>query len=251
MSNEQKRPFPDETHELLYLVMSRLVGDDPSTLMPKLEEHLAFGADLDNRGITFDGGPLMTRDGQNSGTGMYILRAASLAEAEQIASQDPLHAAGLRVPTVSPWYRKRRPAEQHEGATGGDTVLAIGLHPDAIDFDRNPQIGKDTLLARMDAGEAALREAGFDIVSCRLTSDDPDDAEQKIREAVTAQPVQVAMIGAGLRTVEEYTLLFERIVNLLNELAPGIRFCFNTAPENTIDALRRWARPGRSLAHRS
>ncbi|MFJ1732966.1 YciI family protein [Streptomyces sp. NPDC088254] len=111
MNSEQKRPFSEETHELLYLVMSRLVGDDPSTLMPKIKEHLAFGANLEARGITFEGGPLMTPDGENSGTGLYILRAISLAEAEQIASQDPLHTAGLRIPTVSPWYRKRRPAE--------------------------------------------------------------------------------------------------------------------------------------------
>ncbi|OIJ92642.1 hypothetical protein BIV23_38510 [Streptomyces monashensis] len=49
--------------------MSRLVGDDPSTLMPKLKEHLALGADLESKGITFEGGPLMTPDGRNSETG--------------------------------------------------------------------------------------------------------------------------------------------------------------------------------------
>jgi hypothetical protein len=48
------------------------------------------------------------------------------------------------------------------------------------------------------------------------------------------------VIGAGLRMAEEYTLLFERVVNLLNELVPAIKFCFNTSPETTIDALRRW-----------
>jgi hypothetical protein len=24
---------------------------------------------------------------------------------------------------------------------------------------------------------------------------------------------------------------------------PGIVFCFNTSPETTVDAMRRWARP--------
>ena len=52
------------------------------------------------------------------------------------------------------------------------------------------------------------------------------------------------MIGAGLRMVAEHTLLFERLVNLLNQLVPGIVFCFNTSPETTVDALRR-ARPHR------
>ncbi|WP_228713778.1 MULTISPECIES: hypothetical protein [Prauserella] len=130
----------------------------------------------------------------------------------------------------------------------GDTVLSLGMHPSAIDFSRYPEITEEMLMARIEAGEAALREAGFDIVPCRLTSDDADDAEKKIREAVAARPVQVVVIGAGLRMAEEYTLLFERVVNLLVQLVPGIRFCFNTSPETTIDALRRWARPayGRS-----
>lgn len=125
----------------------------------------------------------------------------------------------------------------------GDTVLALGMHPSAIDFSRHPEITEDMLTARIEAGEAALREAGFDIVPCRLTSDDPDDAEKAIRETVAARPVQVVVIGAGLRMAEEYTLLFEKVVNLLVDLVPGIRFCFNTSPETTIDALRRWARP--------
>jgi hypothetical protein len=125
----------------------------------------------------------------------------------------------------------------------GDTVLALGMHPSAIDFSRHPGITEEVLTARIEAGEAALREAGFDIVPCRLTSDDPDDAEESIRSAVAARPVQVVVIGAGLRMAEEYTLLFEKVVNLLVDLVPGIRFCFNTSPETTIDALRRWARP--------
>jgi hypothetical protein len=129
-------------------------------------------------------------------------------------------------------------------ATGtGDTVLSLGMHPSAIDFSRYPGVDEAMLTARIEAGEAELREAGFDIVPCRLTSADPDDAEKKIRESVAARPVQVVVIGAGLRMAEEYTLLFERVVNLLIDLVPGIRFCFNTSPETTIDALRRWAHP--------
>ncbi|PXY36917.1 hypothetical protein BA062_11395 [Prauserella flavalba] len=118
------------------------------------------------------------------------------------------------------------------------------MHPSAIDFSRYPEVTEEMLTARIEAGEAALREAGFDIVPCRLTSGDADDAEKLIRETIAARPVQVVVIGAGLRMAEEYTLLFERVVNLLVELVPGIRFCFNTSPETTIDALRRWARPG-------
>jgi hypothetical protein len=86
----------------------------------------------------------------------------------------------------------------------GDTVLSLGMHPSAIDFSRYPGIDESMLMARIEAGEAVLREAGFDIVPCRLTSADPDDAEKKTRDCIAARPVQVVVIGAGLRMAEEY-----------------------------------------------
>lgn len=120
-------------------------------------------------------------------------------------------------------------------------ILSLGLHPSALDYSRYPGLDEATLTARIVAGEAALREAGFDIVSCQVPAD-PDKAEAQIRECLAARPVQGVMIGAGIRTAPEHTLLFERAVNLLNALVPGIVFCFNTSPETTIDALTRCTR---------
>ncbi|MFE6919456.1 hypothetical protein ACFVAV_00270 [Nocardia sp. NPDC057663] len=122
------------------------------------------------------------------------------------------------------------------------TVLSIGLHPGAVDYSRYPQLDEATLTARIAAGETALREAGFDIVSCQLPAD-PDAAEARLRECVAGGEFRVAMIGAGVRMAPEHTLLFERLINVASELVPGIRFCFNTSPETTIDALRRWVQP--------
>lgn len=122
------------------------------------------------------------------------------------------------------------------------TVLSIGLHPSAVDYSNYPQLDEATLTARIDAGEAALRAAGFDLVACRLPAD-PDAAEEALRIRLAGRTFRVAMIGAGVRMAAEHTLLFERLVNLLIEQAPGIRLCFNTSPETTIDALRRWVAP--------
>ncbi|MHA7291547.1 hypothetical protein ACX80V_18165 [Arthrobacter sp. MDT3-24] len=124
----------------------------------------------------------------------------------------------------------------------GDTILSLGLHPSAVDLSRHPEITQEMLSTRIAAGEEAMREAGFDIVPCQVSAD-LDEAEKMVRECLAVRPVQVAMIGAGVRMAGEHTLLFERVVNLLNELVPGIVFCFNTSPETTIDALRRRARP--------
>ncbi|MFE3319880.1 hypothetical protein [Nocardia sp. NPDC059195] len=124
-----------------------------------------------------------------------------------------------------------------------NTVLSIGLHPSAVDYSNYPQLDEATLTARIAAGESALREAGFDIVSCQLPAD-PDAAEAALRECAAGGEFRVAMIGAGVRMAPEHTLLFERLINVASDLAPGIRFCFNTSPETTVDALRRWVQPG-------
>ena len=132
----------------------------------------------------------------------------------------------------------------HDPATSGTptTVLSVGLHPSAIDYGRYPGLDEATMTARIDAGDAALRAAGFDFVPCRVPAT-PDEAEAVVRACVGSRPFAVVMIGAGVRMAPEHTELFERLVNVINEVAPGISFCFNTSPESTIDALRRWVTP--------
>jgi hypothetical protein len=121
-------------------------------------------------------------------------------------------------------------------------ILSVGLHPSAVDFSKHPDVDEATLRAGIAAGEAALRAEGFDFVSCQVPAD-PDQAEIKLRQCAMAGPFGVAMIGAGVRIAPEHTLLFERLVNVINEVAPGIAFCFNTSPDTTVDALRRWVSP--------
>lgn len=119
-------------------------------------------------------------------------------------------------------------------------VLSIGVHPRALDYSRMPDgIDEAALTARVEAGNAALRESGFDVVAC-LIDTSPDHAEATVREHLDRHAFGLAMIGGGVRMLPENTLLFERLLNVLTEEAPGIRLCFNTAPENTVEALRRW-----------
>jgi hypothetical protein len=121
-------------------------------------------------------------------------------------------------------------------------ILTIGLHPSVIDYTRHPGLDEVTLTARIEHGNAALLAAGFDVVSC-LVGTDPDAAERTVRELLSEGSFGVAMIGAGVRMAPEHTLLFERLINVLVAATPGIRFCFNTSPETTIDAIRRWTEP--------
>ncbi|MGW5214623.1 hypothetical protein ACWEQO_26420 [Streptomyces sp. NPDC004051] len=68
----------------------------------------------------------------------------------------------------------------------------------------------------------------------------PDCAAAIVREQLQKHTFGLAMIGGGIRMLPENTLLFERLVNVLTEEAPWVRLCFNTTPEDTIEALRRW-----------
>lgn len=123
----------------------------------------------------------------------------------------------------------------------GDTrVLSIGLHPSALDYSRMPDgVDEAGLTARIAAANAALRDAGFDAVPC-LIDTSADRAEATVRKQLQEHAFGLAMIGGGIRMLPENTLLFERLVNVLTEEAPGIRLCFNTTPEDTVEALRRW-----------
>lgn len=140
---------------------------------------------------------------------------------------------------IFPWKPKDHVLDHHDSS---DTVLSIGLHPNAVDYSRYPGLDAAMLTARIEAGEAALRGAGFDLVSCQLPAD-PEAAVTTLRECLSQGTFRVAMIGAGVRMAPEHTLLFERLVNALIEISPGTRLCFNTSPETTIDALHRWIQP--------
>ncbi|NUS43174.1 MAG: hypothetical protein HOQ24_05735 [Mycobacteriaceae bacterium] len=120
-------------------------------------------------------------------------------------------------------------------------ALTIGLHPRSVDYSAFPDLDEAQLTARVAAANDALRNTEFEVTPCLLGAS-PDEAEAELRTLLADRRFDVVMIGGGIRAIPDHTELFERIVNTLVETAPGIRFCFNTSPETTIDALRRGVR---------
>ena len=47
-------------------------------------------------------------------------------------------------------------------------------------------------------------------------------------------------IGAGIRTIEPLFPLFEKLINVAHRKAPQAKLCFNSAPEDTAEAVQRW-----------
>jgi uncharacterized protein YciI len=84
-------------------------NDDAPPLTVSKEEmrlvHHDYLLDLERRGILFGAGPFVDEKGHRHGAGMIIIRAASRAEAEDIAFAEPYTKAGQRVMTLTPWQR--------------------------------------------------------------------------------------------------------------------------------------------------
>jgi hypothetical protein len=66
------------------------------------------------------------------------------------------------------------------------------------------------------------------------------EASYELRRLFDGQSFGVVLIGGGIKNVPEYTVLFERIVNVLIDLQPGIRLSFSSHPTNVPEALQRW-----------
>jgi uncharacterized protein len=86
----------------LYVVLTTPVKP-MSELMPLLPDHLTYMIDLEKRGVLFASGPFLAGKDVLPGTGMTIVRAASLEEAEAIAMEDPFNKSGLRIFEVRTW----------------------------------------------------------------------------------------------------------------------------------------------------
>ena len=95
----------DMLQKELYVVSTKPA---PGVTLEKMREmrepHLAFQVELERRGIMFGAGPLFPPGTDMwQGEGMVIIRAASHAEATEIAASDPMHKSGMREFTVREW----------------------------------------------------------------------------------------------------------------------------------------------------
>jgi hypothetical protein len=120
-------------------------------------------------------------------------------------------------------------------------VLVIGLDPDFIDFT-TPQIAAtgvtaEKIRAGLEGDGERLKGMGYgaDV----LWVDDGKTAHSALRDQLGATQYDCVVIGAGLRTLPPYALLFEALVNLVHEAAPHAKFAFNTNPADTAEAVQR------------
>jgi hypothetical protein len=120
-------------------------------------------------------------------------------------------------------------------------VLLVGLEPDIVDYSKSPVPGLTAAKVRaaVEADSAKLESLGYSVKS--LYVDDGKTAEAALTKELASGGFDCIMIGAGLRIVPPYFLLFEKLINIIHRHAPtSTKLCFNTNPADTADAVQRW-----------
>jgi hypothetical protein len=118
-------------------------------------------------------------------------------------------------------------------------VLLVGLDPDIVDRPPVPELTAAKVRAAVAAESAKLETLGHSVKS--LLVDDGKTAEAVLTDALTTSRYDCIMIGAGLRVVPPYLLLFEKLINVVHRHAPAsTKLCFNSNPSDTAEAVGRW-----------
>jgi uncharacterized protein len=89
--------------EYWLVLSSPLPATTQAQIQQLVPEHLDWLLKLEADGLVFLSGPLTSGPGVAPGAGVTVLRAASAAEAAEIARADPLVLAGLRTFEVYCW----------------------------------------------------------------------------------------------------------------------------------------------------
>jgi hypothetical protein len=118
-------------------------------------------------------------------------------------------------------------------------VVLIGWNPEAVDYSKWPDLTPERLIAALEADKNKLNELGYE--ASLLFIDNAETAFSVVKNALDQESYDCVLIGAGVRTVPEHFIVFERLVNAVHESAPKAKICFNTNPGDTADAVQRWA----------
>lgn len=118
-------------------------------------------------------------------------------------------------------------------------VLVIGLEPGLVDFSTMPDMNAEKVRTGLEADQAKLAALGYQAELC--LTDVGETAADVVAQKLAEKSFDCIVIGAGIRTIPTYFLLFEKLVNVVHRAAPGARICFNTKPSDTAEAVQRWA----------
>ena len=125
--------------------------------------------------------------------------------------------------------------------TNEKSVLVIGLDPTLIDFTQPgyaPGMDAAKVFAGLKFSEAELTGLGYSVQTC--LTDFGETAEAVVQDALEQTRFACVLIGAGVRANPSNLILFEKLINVVHQHAPQAKLCFNTMPNDTAAAVKRW-----------
>jgi hypothetical protein len=122
--------------------------------------------------------------------------------------------------------------------TSGKSVLLIGFEPTLLDYATIPDLDAAKVMAALKADEARLQGLGYEVELCSIHLG--ETAETVVTDRLRQKQFSCILIGAGVRTIPKYFILFEKLINVVHEHAPQAKLCFNTKPSDTAEAVQRW-----------
>ena len=117
-------------------------------------------------------------------------------------------------------------------------VLLVGWNPDVVDYSKWPSLTAETLRAGLEGDRDRMNALGYEAKLGLI--DDADTASASVLSLLAEKTYDCVLIGAGVRTVDDYILLFETLINTVHQHAPTAKICFNTGPFDSVDAVQRW-----------
>jgi len=117
-------------------------------------------------------------------------------------------------------------------------VVLVGWNPEVVDYSKWPGLTPEKLRAALEGDQNNLISLGYDAEL--LYINDVETAYDTVSNALKKTAYDCVLIGAGVRTIDEHFLVFEKLVNAAHQNAPTASICFNTNPGDTAEAVQRW-----------
>ncbi len=111
----------------------------------------------------------------------------------------------------------------------------IGLDPFRVPGPWDPQPVADGI----QRATARFADEGIEVRNCLVGLDGSDDIDAVVTAALRARPWDCVLVGGGIRLPEGQLELFETVINLVHQHAPGAAIAFNQTLDDVVDAVKR------------
>jgi hypothetical protein len=119
-------------------------------------------------------------------------------------------------------------------------ILLVGYDPETVDFS-DPTLPPGMSIEKVHAGIAVavkqFAERGWESDVCYIRPD--ETLGPTVERQLGSTNYDCVVIGAGVRLPPRGLALFEVLINVVRQAAPGAAIAFNTRPDDSADAAAR------------